>query len=79
MPKLIAVQCVDITFADPSEVAVVDQNNCFNSTDKDKKPIIGFQQIYSSTSSPAPHNAVVNTFASILAPLLLIAASVAWS
>jgi len=36
--------CVDITFADPSDVAEVNATNCQNSTD------IGFQLVYSTTS-----------------------------
>jgi len=39
--------CVDITFADPSEVAEVNKANCFNSTD------ITFTQIYATTSLTA--------------------------
>lgn len=38
-------------------------------------PGIGFQIVYATTSSPAPHNAVVNTYASVAVPLMLAAAS----
>ncbi|KAI9838776.1 MAG: hypothetical protein M1838_004500 [Thelocarpon superellum] len=37
--------CVDITFADPSEVEPVTPQNCFNSSD------IGFNQVYSTAAS----------------------------
>jgi hypothetical protein len=63
-------QCVDITFAEPEQVEPVTPQNCFNSTQPDQK--IGFQMLYTTTSSPAPHNAVMNVNASILATLLLI-------
>ena len=38
------IQCVDITFADPKDVAQVNKSNCMNSTD------IGFNLVYSTTS-----------------------------
>jgi hypothetical protein len=41
------IQCADITFADPSEVAEVNQSNCFNSSE------IQFTQIYATTSLTA--------------------------
>ncbi|KAF2032125.1 hypothetical protein EK21DRAFT_61803 [Setomelanomma holmii] len=62
--------CVDITFAEPEEVADVNKTNCFNSTTPGQE--IGFQELYTTTSSPAPHNVVVNGFASIAVPLLLV-------
>jgi len=64
--------CVDITFAEPQDVEPVTPENCFNSTQPSQK--IGFQMLYTTTSSPAPHNAVINAYASILVPLLLILA-----
>ncbi|OAK93978.1 hypothetical protein IQ06DRAFT_261272 [Phaeosphaeriaceae sp. SRC1lsM3a] len=60
--------CVDITFAEPEGVAQVNDTNCFNSTQPGQQ--IGFQMLYTSTASPASPNAVVNHYASILAPLL---------
>lgn len=39
--------CVDITFADPSEVAEVNETNCFNSS------TIGFADVFTSTQSSA--------------------------
>ncbi|KAH9881106.1 hypothetical protein J1614_001600 [Plenodomus biglobosus] len=65
--------CADITFAEPEDVPEVNATNCFNSTEPHQK--IGFQVVYTTTSSPAPHNMVVNTYASILVPTLLAAAS----
>lgn len=51
----------------------VNRTNCFNSTQPGQE--IGFQIVYATTSSPAPHNAVVNTYASVAVPLMLAAAS----
>jgi hypothetical protein len=51
-------------------VPEVNKTNCFNSTDAGQK--IGFQMLYTTTSSPAPQNVAVNGYASILTPLLLI-------
>ncbi|KAH7065709.1 hypothetical protein BKA63DRAFT_524461 [Paraphoma chrysanthemicola] len=62
--------CADITFAEPEDVPEVNKTNCFNSTEPNQK--IGFQMLYTTTSSPAPHNVAVNGYASIIAPLLLI-------
>jgi hypothetical protein len=70
---LTKIQCVDITFAEPDKVAPVTKDNCFNSTQTEQK--IGFQMLYTTTSSPAPHNMAVNAYASILA---LFALGVAW-
>lgn len=39
-----ALQCVDITFADPEEVPEVNDTNCVNSTD------IGFELVFSTES-----------------------------
>jgi hypothetical protein len=70
---------VDITFAEPKDVEEVTRDNCFNSTTPDNKPIIGFQQVYATTSSPAPHNVVMNGYMSILVPMLLVAGlGIAW-
>jgi hypothetical protein len=55
-------------------VEKVTPENCFNSTQQDQN--IGFQMLYTTTASPAPHNAVANIYASILVPLLLILAIV---
>jgi hypothetical protein len=54
-------------------VPEVNQTNCENTTLPDQK--INFQMIYATTSSPAPHNMVVNGYASILIPAMLAAAS----
>ncbi|KAH8726566.1 hypothetical protein GQ44DRAFT_738974 [Phaeosphaeriaceae sp. PMI808] len=63
--------CADITFADVNDkdIPEVNKSTCFNSTEPTQK--IGFQMLYTTTSSPAPRHAVAN-YASILAPLLLI-------
>ncbi|KAF2124300.1 hypothetical protein P153DRAFT_139406 [Dothidotthia symphoricarpi CBS 119687] len=64
--------CADITFAEPADVPEVTRDNCFNSTNATTRtPDIGFQLVYATTSSPAPHNVVVNMFAAVLVPLLL--------
>jgi hypothetical protein len=67
------LQCADITFAEPEDVPEVNSTNCFNTTLGDQK--IGFQMVYASTSSPAPHAIVVNRYASIFVPAMLAAAS----
>jgi hypothetical protein len=54
-------------------VPEVNKTNCLNSTDPGQE--IGFQIVYSTTSSPAPHNLVVNGYASLMVPMLLAAAS----
>ncbi|KAL5118737.1 hypothetical protein ACEQ8H_003414 [Pleosporales sp. CAS-2024a] len=68
--------CVDITFADPEDpnsgIERVTAENCFNSTQPGQQ--IGFEMIYTTTNSPAPPNAVLNLYTSILAPLLLVLA-----
>jgi hypothetical protein len=51
----------------------VTKDNCFNSTQIEQK--IGFQVLYTTTSSPAPQNTALNAYASILA---LFALGVAW-
>ena len=58
---------------EPEDVPEVNRTNCFNSTQPGQE--IGFQIVYATTSSPAPHNAVVNTYASVAVPLMLAAAS----
>jgi hypothetical protein len=66
-------QCADITFAEPEDVPEVNSSNCVNTTAPDQH--IGFQVVYSTTSSPAPHTMVVNGYASIIVPAMLAAAS----
>lgn len=39
------MQCVDIEFSDPKDVAEVTRENCFNSSD------IGFEHVFTTTSS----------------------------
>ncbi|KAI9664293.1 MAG: hypothetical protein M1829_005848 [Trizodia sp. TS-e1964] len=58
--------CVDITFADPSEVAEVNKTNCFNSS------VIGFNQVFSSLSLSAAPSLLssVSALATLL-PLML--------
>jgi len=68
--------CADITFAEPEDVPEVNSTNCFNSTQPEQK--IGFQNVYTATSSPAPHTIPFN-YASLVVPALLAAASwVTW-
>ena len=48
------MQCVDITFADPSEVPEVNSSNCWNSTNiTDPSAGIRFTEIYATTSLTA--------------------------
>ncbi|KAG9193317.1 hypothetical protein G6011_03352 [Alternaria panax] len=64
--------CADITFAEPEDVPEVNKTNCVNTTAPDQH--ISFQIVYTTTSSPAPHNMVVNSYASIVVPAMLAAA-----
>lgn len=68
-------QCADITFAEDGdpEIPNVNQTNCFNSTQQDER--IGFQVLYTTSSSPALPNMQLNPYVSVLAPLMLVAAS----
>lgn len=64
-------QCVDIEFANPSDVAEVNEQNCFNSSD------ITFQLVFSTAaltgaaapSIPAPSSTAAHLFA-IVVPLI---------
>jgi len=61
---------VDITFADPKDVAEVNETNCFNSTD------ISFNNVYSIAIEGLPSSAT-QTLASIpLLPMALL--GIAW-
>ncbi|KAL6711538.1 hypothetical protein ACN47E_004472 [Coniothyrium glycines] len=64
--------CADITFAEPEDVPQVNETNCFNSTKPGQQ--IGFQNVYTATSSPAPLT-VPFTYSSLLLPALLGAVS----
>ncbi|KAK5142470.1 hypothetical protein LTR04_002230 [Oleoguttula sp. CCFEE 6159] len=67
--------CVDITFAEPSQVQPVNNNTCFNSTD------IGFNLVFTTTSLSAA-SSVLTSSTPYLAILPLLAAVVAagvWS
>jgi hypothetical protein len=70
-------QCADITFAEPEDVPEVNSTNCFNSTTIGET--IGFQMVYTTTSSPAPRTVVLNSWVSLSVPIILAAASwMAW-
>ncbi|KAF1970684.1 hypothetical protein BU23DRAFT_570600 [Bimuria novae-zelandiae CBS 107.79] len=66
--------CADITFAENTdpEIPQVNQSNCFNSSNPGEN--IGFQLVY-TTTSPAPLAIALNPYFSVLAPLMLVAAS----
>ncbi|KAF2184098.1 hypothetical protein K469DRAFT_710001 [Zopfia rhizophila CBS 207.26] len=70
--------CVDITFADPKDVAEVNETNCFNSTGQDDR--IGFNLVFTSTSLSAGYPAVqLNAYISIFVPILFaMAAWITW-
>lgn len=77
MPVLTVTQCADITFAEPEDVPEVNNSNCFNSTQAGQD--IGFQLVYTTTSSFAYPTIAVNAYASILAPLMLaVAVWITW-
>ncbi|KAK5013912.1 hypothetical protein LTR16_002293 [Cryomyces antarcticus] len=66
--------CVDITFADPSEVQPVTTDTCFNSTD------IGFNLIFTTTSlSAAPSSFASSTLYLAILPLLAAVVAGVWS
>jgi hypothetical protein len=65
------VQCVDIEFADPRDVAEVNEQNCFNSTD------ITFQLVFStaalnSAAPPSFFASIPSTHLLALLPLVLV-------
>lgn len=51
----------------------VNGTNCFNSTQLGQN--IGFQMVYTTTSSPAVPTVMVNGYISLLVPIMLIFAS----
>jgi hypothetical protein len=64
--RLIIPKCVDITFANPEDVAEVNSSNCFNSTD------ISFNNVYSIATGSS--SSATRTLASAsLLPLALFA------
>lgn len=66
-------QCADITFAEPADVPEVNSTNCRNSTHPDEN--IGFQLVYTTTSSLGYPAVQVNGYVSLLVPVMLVAAS----
>lgn len=69
------LQCADITFAEDGdpEIPQVNKTNCFNSTEPDQR--IGFEMVYTSVPGSAPLGIQFNPYLSLLAPLVLAAAS----
>lgn len=62
--KLTSPKCVDITFADPKDVAEVNETNCFNSSD------ISFNNVFSiATGSSTSSGSLSRTVSSALLPL----------
>jgi hypothetical protein len=57
-------QCVDITFANPEDVAEVNSSNCFNSSD------ISFNNVYSIADGSATSSAI-RTLSSTSLPLAM--------
>jgi hypothetical protein len=43
------MQCVDITFADPQDVAQVNSSNCFNSTGGSEGGPMGMNYVFTAT------------------------------
>lgn len=58
-------QCVDIIFAEPTNVPEVNRSNCFNSSD------IGFNNVF-STSAVSGADISTPFSLAVLAPLLLL-------
>lgn len=69
----LCAQCADITFAEPEDVPEVTPENCFNSTTQGEN--IGFQMVYTTTSSPAVKVVPANGWISVSVPVLLGLAS----
>ncbi|KAF2252049.1 hypothetical protein BU26DRAFT_249807 [Trematosphaeria pertusa] len=65
--------CADITFAEPEDVPEVNETNCLNTTQPGQD--IGFQLVYTTTSSPAAPTVMLNGYVSLLVPLILTAAT----
>jgi hypothetical protein len=57
------IQCVDIVFAEPENVAEVNRSNCFNSSD------IGFNNVFSTSVSGGILSSTVSI--ATLVPVLL--------
>lgn len=53
-------QCVDLTLADPSEVAEVNRSNCYNSSD------IGFNLVFTSQSLTSGSSALASPAYSVV-------------
>lgn len=69
--------CADITFAEPEDVPEVTPENCFNSTVPGQN--IGFQMVYTTTSSPAVRVVPANGWISVSVPVILgLASSLSW-
>lgn len=62
---MVELQCVDITFAEPQQVAEVNSSNCFNSSN------ISFQMVFTTTSLSAAAPSLPSTSYLAVAPLLL--------
>jgi len=62
--------CVDITFADPKDVAEVNETNCFNSTD------ISFNNVYSIAIGGSTSSATQTLSRIPLLPVALL--GIAW-
>jgi len=63
--------CVDITFADPKDVAEVNESNCFNSTD------LSFNNVYSIANGENLSSGATKTMASV--SILSLSALMFWA
>lgn len=63
-------QCVDIEFAEPADVAEVNEQNCFNSTD------ISFQLVFSTAALSRASSSLLSSIPSshllAIVPLLIL-------
>jgi len=68
--------CVDITFADPSEVEQVNEKNCRNSTEPGKQ--IGFNLVFATKSLSAASSLYVDSLFTFVPTLLAFVAVTLW-
>ena len=60
------VQCVDITFADPHDVAEVNKTNCYNSSGGDQGGPMGFNFVYTATGQTSGSTIVTTSWVVML-------------
>jgi hypothetical protein len=67
-----SLQCVDIEFADPSEVAEVNEQNCFNSSDISFQLVFSTAALSGAAAAPSPFPSSSH-WSALLLPSILVA------